>query len=40
MDKRGTFSIADICYESGTLVISDEIHADLTYLLINILLLL
>lgn len=28
--KEELFQIADICYESGTLVISDEIHADLT----------
>ena len=28
--KEELSQIADICYESGTLVISDEIHADLT----------
>lgn len=28
--KEELAQIADICYESGTLVISDEIHADLT----------
>ncbi len=28
--KEELAAIADICYESGTLVISDEIHADLT----------
>ena len=28
--KEELSQIADICYESGTLIISDEIHADLT----------
>ena len=28
--KEELSQIADICYENGTLVISDEIHADLT----------
>ena len=30
MDQRRTVADCDICYENGTLVISDEIHADLT----------
>lgn len=30
--------IADICKESGTMVVSDEIHADLTLPLISIIL--
>lgn len=31
MDQRRTVAdCPDICYENGTLVISDEIHADLT----------
>lgn len=30
-NKRELIELADICYENGTLVISDEIHADLVY---------
>ncbi len=33
-------AIADICYDEKVLVFSDEIRADLTYLLIHIVLLL